>query len=214
MSAAALTPPLARRASLRHNTAAACHSAQEEAQSDVSTPHRQAGRRAAAPIHVSGDMRACVSICNTQWFVYIHIYIYVNGCYWLLVCLCLSLSVSWIRTISQPGLHWNGAEGWEWSFSVWTWYCGTAPTCSALRRCQKCSLSHRHSLTLVPSLERQDHGAMAAKSFVSHRNNSKIRSIPLDAPKGSPRLELCNAVWVCVVGCVRVLNMYVLIVGT
>jgi len=46
MQVAALTPPLARLAALRHSAAAACDPAQEEAESDVSMPHRQAGRQA------------------------------------------------------------------------------------------------------------------------------------------------------------------------
>jgi len=52
---AALPPPLARLGSLRHNAAAVGLSAQEETKSELSTPHKQAGRRAAAHIHVGGD---------------------------------------------------------------------------------------------------------------------------------------------------------------
>ena len=46
MQVAALPPPLARLAALRHSAAAAYQTAQEEAESDVSMPHRQAGRQA------------------------------------------------------------------------------------------------------------------------------------------------------------------------
>jgi len=60
MRAAALQPSPARLASLRHDAAAACHPAQKEAKSDISTPHKQAGMHAAAPIHIGGDIRVCV----------------------------------------------------------------------------------------------------------------------------------------------------------
>jgi len=39
---------------------AVCETAQEEAKSDVSTPHRQAGRRTAAPSQIGGEIRTCV----------------------------------------------------------------------------------------------------------------------------------------------------------
>ena len=60
----------------------------------------------------------------------------------------------------------------------------------------KSTLSHNQGLTLVPSLERQDHIAMAAQSFVSTRNNSKIPKITLDMTTGSPPLDIRNAVCV------------------
>jgi len=53
MLAEALLSPLSQLDSLQHNAAAACVPAQEEAKSDVSMPHRQAGRRA-APFHIGG----------------------------------------------------------------------------------------------------------------------------------------------------------------
>ena len=56
MQVAALPPPLARLAALRHSAAAACETAQEEAESDVSMPHRQEGTHAAVLIHISGGM--------------------------------------------------------------------------------------------------------------------------------------------------------------
>jgi len=74
MRAAALPLPLARLASLRHYAMVACGAAQMGAKSDVSTPHRQTGRRAAAPIHIRDVTRACVSIWNTQLFVLVHVY--------------------------------------------------------------------------------------------------------------------------------------------
>jgi len=52
----------------------------------------------------------------------------------------------------------------------------------------KSTLSHKPCLTLVASLERQVHGAMAAQSFVSKGNNSKIPKITLDMTKGKPSL--------------------------
>ena len=52
----------------------------------------------------------------------------------------------------------------------------------------KSTFSHKQGLTLVPSLERQDHIAMAAQSSVSKGNNSKIPKITLDMTKGKPSL--------------------------
>jgi len=57
MRAAALPPLLARLCSLRHDIGAACRSAQEEAKNEISMPHRQAGRHAAAVLIVGDATR-------------------------------------------------------------------------------------------------------------------------------------------------------------